>query len=186
MGNMKGTGWKGAFNYLVKEYGEDALDRIKENLSDEDRYTIFHQPILPTTWVDYGAYVRFMLKADQVLGSGDHRLIRAATKYNARQDLGGIYRIFISFVSPATIIKNAAKVYGRYFDTGKMSVADKNDKSMSLWLEEYPDVPRYHEIPQTSFIEEALTISGCHNAQGTHPKCMARGDSHCVYEFTWD
>jgi hypothetical protein len=186
MGKMKGTGWKGNIDYILEVAGEEGLERVKAELSEEDRHKIFGQPILPYSWIDYNAYMRFMMLADKMLGQGDLAFFKAATMYNARKDLTGIYKIFISFASPKVILRNSAKVWHQYFDSGDMSVELMEDKKVNLKLVEFPDIPLHHDVAQTDFIKEALRISGAKNVQGTHPKCIARGDEHCIYEFTWE
>jgi len=186
MGKMKGTGWNGNIEYLLKIAGEEGLEKVKAALSVEDRETIFSKPILPYSWIDYNVYMRFMMTADRILGNGDLSLIREATMYNARKDLTGIYKIFISFATPQVIVRNAPKVWRQYFDTGDMTVHWLGEKKVQLKLVDFSDIPLYHEIAQTDFIKEALRISGAKNVTGTHPRCIARGDEYCIYEFGWE
>lgn len=121
MGNIKGTGWKGVYEYLLKVGGPEGIDKVKAALSKEDQ-EIFTKPILPISWIDFGAYMRFLLTADRVLGKGDMQLIKDANIYNANNDLKGIYKMFISFISPQTILRNAGMVWSRYYDSGKLTV----------------------------------------------------------------
>ncbi|MBN1595650.1 hypothetical protein JW933_06975 [candidate division FCPU426 bacterium] len=186
MGRMKGTGWRGNIDYILEVAGEEGLDKVKEALSEEDRRLIFSQPILPYSWLDYNAYMRFMMLADTILGKGDLEFFKAATMYNARKDLTGIYRIFISFASPKMVLRNAAKVWRQYFDEGEMSVLWQGDNKVQLQLVDFPDIPLHHDIAQTDFIKEAIRIAGAKNVVGTHPRCIARGDAHCLYEFSWE
>ncbi|MCD4813135.1 DUF2378 family protein [bacterium] len=186
MGKMKGTGWIGNMEYLEKIGGAAGMEKIKAALLPADRALIFNSPILSYTWLDYGAYIRMMLVADKVLGQGDYRIIKEATRHNARKDISGIYRVFFSLLTPRGIFKNTAKVWHQYFDTGEVAVEFPDDKAARLTLTEFLDIPLYHEIAQNAFIAEMLVISGAKNVIAKHPQCIARGDDHCIFEFTWE
>jgi len=184
MGNLKGAGWKATCEYLIKVGGSDALDRVKAALTPEDR-AIFSKPILPITWLDYSAFMRFMLLADKVLGKGDMQIVKDASVYSAQQDLRGIYKIFISFTSPEFIIKNVGVMWRQYYDSGSITVEGKQEKSGALKLVNFPDIPLHHDADQLPYMEECLRLSGAKNVRGSHPKCIARGDDCCIFRFSW-
>lgn len=186
MGKIKGTGWLGIYDYFVNTYGIDRVERVISTLSQEEQVALTGELILPISWVDLGAYMHFLIAADRILGKGDFELIKKANAYSANKDIRGIYKIFTNFVSPRFIIRNAGKLWSRYFDQGKLVLIREEKKGMTLKLTDFPDIPLHHELDQQSFMEECYRISGGKNIQGTHPKCIARGDDCCLFEFTLD
>lgn len=67
-----------------------------------------------------------------------------------------------------------------------MESPENTDKKGVLKLTGYPDIPLHHDLSHTPFMEEVVSISGAKNPRGIHPKCQARGDDHCLWEFHWD
>ncbi|MEW6515546.1 MAG: hypothetical protein AB1439_01395 [candidate division FCPU426 bacterium] len=185
MGNVKATRWLDVQEFIAKTYGSDGVRSVLDSLAPEDQ-ALWRQKIVPVMWLDYGAYLRYMFAADKVLGKGDYSLIDASARYTARKHFSGIYKFFISLTSPHFVIKRAAQVWRQYFDVGKMEVIEEKDHLSILQLSEYPDIPLNHEFSHTPFMEELVRMSNGKNPRGKHPKCMARKDEYCLWEFTWE
>jgi hypothetical protein len=185
MGNVKGVAWKQTAEYLVKRGGPDIITKITKTLSPEDQ-AVFSKTILPITWVDYGAFIRFMIAADKIVGTGSKKVIKDASIYNAQQDFkSGIYKIFFSVMSVKFLVMGMEKYYRQYNDQGKTKVEWDSERSGNFIVTDYPEIPLYHEYDQLPYMEEAMRIVGCKNIVGTHPECIARGDRRCVYRFVW-
>jgi hypothetical protein len=142
--------------------------------------------MLPVSWLNYGTYLNFIFTADKLLGKGDSALVRASAVFTASQHFKGIYRMFISLASPLFVARKSAQVWRQYFDIGRAELTVGEEKHAELKLTEYPDIPLHHDLSHTPFMEEILRISGAKNPKGTHPKCMARGDDHCLWDFRWE
>jgi hypothetical protein len=184
MGAVKGTGWLSNYDYFLKTAGIEGVKRVLAALTPADR-ELFSKPILPVTWVDFGAFMRFMIAADQTLGKGDLRLVEAASIHAAQRDLKGIYKMFISFTSPEFIIKRAGSLWRQYYNCGELSFENIKDHSGRLRLTAFPDIPLHHEHNHQPYMEETFRMSGGKDIHGTHPSCLARGDEACIFEFTW-
>jgi hypothetical protein len=184
MSEVKGTGWLSNYDYVLKIAGPEGVKKIISSLSPEDR-NIFSKPILPILWLDFGAFMRFMLAADRIFGKGDYKVIEAASIHAAQKDLRGIYKMFISFTSPQFIIKNAATLWRTYYNRGVLSAEWSTDTSGRLTLENFPDMPLHHEHNHMPYMEECFRMSGGKDIVGSHPQCLARGDKACVFEFSW-
>ncbi len=185
MGNVKGSAVRSFVEYLKSRGGEAGWRRALATLTPEESVEL-SRPILPVHWYDYGSVIRLLLAADKLFGRGDRQLLREAGIYNAHQDLRGIYRMFISYTSPQYVINNSGRVWKQYYDRGQLAVAWQNNKGGALKMTGFPDIPLHHDAQQLGYMEEAFRISGGKNIRGHHPRCIARGDDHCLYEFTWD
>ncbi|MCD4813542.1 hypothetical protein K8S19_07610 [bacterium] len=185
MGNVKASRWIDCHEYLVKEFGPRCDEKILADLSPEDQ-AVFQKEILPFQWLDYGAYLRYVFAADKVMGKGDNNLVALSSRYTARKHFSGIYRIFISVASPQFVLKRSARVWRQYFDVGTIETLEAADKHVLAKLTGYPDIPLNHDLSHIPFMEEILTMCGAKNPKGKHPKCQARGDDHCLWEFHWE
>jgi hypothetical protein len=186
-GCVKGTAWSATYDYYLNRFGREGIQKVLNALSAEDR-ELFSKHILPVMWLNYGAFMRFVLTVDQVLGKGDRQLVKDASVYNAQRDLHGVYKMFISFTSPDVLIRSVPAFYRQMLNRGSMTAQyDRDAKRGSLKLVDFPDMPLYHEFDHLPYFEECFRLSrGGKNIRGSHPKCIARGDPYCLYEFTWD
>lgn len=184
MGKCKGTGWRGIREYFVERFGEDAVGKVLASMSGEDRGAL-SAPILNISWIHDGAFIRFLLAADRVLGQGDQQLAKESVRYEVRKSFGGIYKIFLAVSTPQFLISNAANVWRQYHDTGKVSVRTVDKKKVQVQISEYPDIPLHHEIDHGTTFEELASLCGVKNSVCTQPKCIARGDDRCLFEITW-
>jgi hypothetical protein len=184
MGNVKATRWLDCRKFFLAQFGPEGVEKVLSALSPEDQ-AVLSKPILPISWINYGSYLNFIFTADKLLGKGDKALIRESAVYTANQHFKGLYRIFVSLTSPQFVGRKAAQVWRLYFDVGKAEQINEGPNSAELKLSEYPDIPLHHDLSHTPFMETILAISGAKNPKGTHPKCMARGDDHCLWQFHW-
>jgi hypothetical protein len=184
MSAVKGTAWLTFQEFLESKFGKDAHARVLAGLGREDAKSL-SQKILPIAWVEYGAYTRYLLKADQVLGRGDHALIREGAVYHAQKDMKGLYRMFLRIATPGFVLARSAQLWGLMMDSGVLTVDTQTPASVELKLTDFKDMPRHHELDQLPFMEEIARMTGVVNVRSGHPKCLARGDDHCRYVIAW-
>jgi len=107
-------------------------------------------------------------------------------KYKANKELTGIYKFFVSMVSPHHIIKRASNVWKQMYNQGEASVEVIDDKNVNLKIVNAPDMPKYHEIAIITYVEEAMRISGCKNPRGILKKSIHNHDDCCLIRFNWE
>jgi hypothetical protein len=140
MSNIKGTGWLSCVEYMEKTFGAGSVEKVKQAMSREDQ-AVLAKKILHISWMDYGLYLRFLFAADKLLGKGDFQVILDANVYGAQKDMQGIYKLFISFISPETILKNAGQLWKQYYDAGEMHADIISSKEARLTLTNFPGIP---------------------------------------------
>lgn len=185
MGAVKGSAWLTFTEFLVQKSGPGAIEKVLKSLPPDDA-KYFSQKILPITWVDYAYYTRFLLQADKVCGRGDYELIRESAVFHANKDMNGLYRMFIRIATPGFVLGKSAQLWRLMMDQGKLVVSAETPKSAELRLTEFPNIPLHHELDQLPFMEEIARMTGAKNVKSSHPKCLARGDDHCIYSITWE
>lgn len=185
MAHIKGTAWIGMNEYFQKLGGPEGIRKVMDSLSEADR-AVLSKPILPVTWVDYQAYMNYVLAADRILGKGDFETAKAAALHNARKGLNGPYKIFISIATPKFVVGGVLRFWRQYFDRGTMQAHWQGERNGRLEITDFPDIPLHHEICNTPHMEEALRICGCKNVRFVHTRCIARGDASCIFEASWE
>lgn len=185
MGQVKATRFLDVKEYLAQEYGQAGLEKLFKALTPEDQ-VIFSKPITAVAWIDYSAYMRYVLKADKVLGRGDGQLVTETARYACQKQFKGIYKFFISFTTPEFVLKRVSQVWRQFHSQGTLTL-DKIGHGMGvLKLVDFPDIPLYHDLSHTPYMAEILRLSSAKNVRGLHPKCIARGDECCLFRFTWE
>lgn len=184
MGRLKGVSWVSLREFIKERGGEGALGSVMTLLSEADR-EVWRAPILTSSWVDYGPFIRAAFAVDRALGSGDGVLVRQAAVFSARRDLGGIYRMFVSLSSPQFAISRAAKLWRQYFDSGEMVVVAKSNTHVVLHLSDFSNMPDGHEVFLQAYMEELIRLSGGKEPRSSHPTCLSRGDSYCTFAIEW-
>jgi hypothetical protein len=183
--NVKGTGPLAVYEFLKQRFGDTGLARLRAALSQEDQ-KIFDKPVLPVTWVDFGFYMRMIVAADKTLGKGDMKLVDEAARYNMNKTFRGVYKMMISFASPAFVIKRAPLVWRQWFDAGQMKVDILGPGHARATMSDFADMPPNHEFNLTPSIDEIIRISGGKNTQTTHPQCALKGAPACVWDIRWE
>ena len=184
MTQMRGVGMLTFQKYLREYYGPTAVDRVTAAMNAKDQEALSVRPV-NTSWIGYDLYVRFMIQADRTLARGELRLLEESGVFGANTDLSGVYKIFISFTSPQFIIDRAERVWRQYFDRGQLKVVTHDKNHVTLEIRDVPDMPRHHDVYHLGYMSQCLVMSGAKDVKGDHPRCMARGDDHCAFEFRW-
>lgn len=181
----KGIAWTYFINYLKEHYTTAEIEKLIDTLDTECK-EFFTKKILVTTWIDYRLLIKIEVIADRILGQGNLDLIRKVNHYQARGEVNGPYKILISLLSPATVIKSGVKLYRQYYDKGKFTVVKLTSQSVIFKLEDAKDIPLYHDVDIESYFAELMRIAGAKNINWTNHKCIAKGDPYCLDEITWE
>jgi hypothetical protein len=185
MSNTKAVHLINYKKFLVERGGEELLEKVMQQLSGEDR-ALVNKTLFASEWMDCALWWRLLCAADRVLGKGDGKIIEEIGAFNARQDLSGIYRIFISIMSPQFLASRSSMIWKRYFDTGDMCLVALKANYCKLELVDFSDPPLGHEHELIGWIREALLMTGAKNVQCKHSYCLARNDKNCIFETYWD
>lgn len=183
---VKGVAVIAEYNYFLKRFGAEAMEKVKNAMQEADRRELFGKKLLPVSWLGFGAYIRFIFTADKVLGKGDSQLVKEAGFYCAQDNFKGIYKFFISLATPKFILNNSDKVWRQYYDQGRVTVEWPSGKHCILKLTEVTDMPVHHEWDQIPTLTEAVRLSGGKNTAISHSKCLARKDDLCQFDITWE
>jgi hypothetical protein len=185
MSQTKAVHLKNFKKYIAEHGGDPVWTKVLAKLNEQDR-AVVTKPIFTGEWLDYHLWFRLLCVADQILGNGDGRVITEIGAFDARENLKGIYSVFISFMKPEFIAARSSLVWRRYYDSGDMKVLNMLPQGAELELVDFPDVPKGHEHELVGWMGEALRITGVKNVQVLHPVCKARGGTRCLFQLHWE
>lgn len=185
-GCIKGVSFVYTMEFITTRFGTEGVEKIKARLGAEDYQLLFERPVLPASWVDYAAYMKFFLQIDKTLGKGDHQLLEEMASYGTKKMLRGVHKFFISLTSPRFILNNSQNVWRQNYDTGRIVVEWVGEKRCLSRIYDWPDIPEFHEYDIMVPVKEAILLSGGRNPAVVHTKCMARGDEYCLFDEKWE
>ena len=185
MGKTKGVTALNYLAYVKKRATGDKLDRIMAEMDPAARKLLFESPIAAGDFVDYAAVMQMLLAADRLLGKGDLNLLREASQHNQISNLNGIYKALLPFASAEFIIKNAAKLWQRYHDTGSVTTEMLAKTKLLLTLHDYPNIPLHHGPEIEGAFEGLLILAKAKVAAVTHTQCVNQGAPTCQWEICW-
>lgn len=180
-----GIGWVTFLNYLNENFTPAQIEKLKSKLDDKAK-DLFEKKVIATAWIDYSVYIKILVIADKILGKGDLDLIRQVNYYQARREVKGVLRILVSLLSPHTVIKSSLKLWTQYYDKGKITTVNITNHSVTFKIEDAQDIPLYHDVELEAYFEELMRMAGAKNIKWNNQKCIARGDSYCLSECTWE
>jgi hypothetical protein len=177
----KGLFWLNIQKLYKKSGQQGVLEKALAGLSPEDQ-AVFSRPILPVSWIDYGAVIRLLM----ALTGNDFNALRQGSRDAAMDNFKGIFKFFISLTSPGFFIKQTPLIWARYFDSGDVTMVWDNPHCVHMIVTNVEGMPKYHEHNIAPFAEEGMRLCGAKNIRSTHPKCLAFGDACCDFRFEWE
>lgn len=177
---FKGTGFKTMLKALEDMYGEDGLKKVLDAGTPELR-SYASKKILDNEWIPDRIGSNLLVTADKLLGRNDTVLIRKVGYWLAKDNLKGIYKIYVKMSSIAGLLKRADQIWRQYFSTGTVKVLLSEKKHYQFEVVEYiPDVDTCPGVLGwlDAFIE-AYKVKGV----ASHPECKIKGQSRCVFDI---
>jgi hypothetical protein len=115
------------------------------NSCKEDYSELFERKILPVSWVDYGSYFNYLKALDKTIGQGDLNLIKEIASITSEKNFKGLYKLFMSLLSPKAILKKIPNIWKIQHDQGTCSLIWHSDKIVDLVVTDW-EPPKDHEL----------------------------------------
>jgi len=130
----KGICFRSFLKALGRLRGERPVAATVDLLQGELRTHIKNGLILSGNWYPLAWYSALHRAAQEATGEGVE-LARLIGKEATRDDLTGIYRIFLLVASPEFVISKAPLLFGTYYNTGAMQVSHiGKGRARAYWL----------------------------------------------------
>ena len=185
MAQVKGTAVQSSMRYVKERFGENALARVIERLPEGDRGSFGHGA-LSSAWYGMDAFLRFMQEAEKQLHAQEPDLVRRMGRASCEYGVTGIYKIFFKVGSPEFIISKAARVFGSYYDTGELKIAQSGPGLAVAELVGFEGgAPQFCERIY-GWMQRTLEMSGAKGLRTAHSACVHRGDPACRFEGNWE
>lgn len=181
MSKVRGISFSGSIKYIRKNFGEEGFCKVLENLPENAR-EIISGTLNIMEWYPQEAFAIFLSVADEVLGNGDRSVCYEAGKANAEGAFGGIYKVFLEFGRPQTVLRKAALAWRVLNDTGYLEVEIIRENYAKGKIKEYENPHKCLCRHLAGYFEKVLELSGGNDVKVTETKCRCQGDDCCEYE----
>lgn len=136
---------------------EDLWIRILAKLSPESR-AFFEAEIFADQWYPR-THLHALMHAMHAATGGDEREFRDLGTRAARYQLGAIYRVFLSFMTPALVFRRATSIWRRQSTAGEFTVVEDGEHSLLGKLVD-PRLPMHMPIVIAGWSETIVAMLG--------------------------
>lgn len=183
MARVKGTAVLASIRYVKENLGEDVINGVLAALPEDDRKALGGH-LLASAWYSMPAFLHFMEEAEKQLAGKEPDVLRKMGRASADYSLTTVYKIFFKVGSPEFIIGKAARVFGSYYDSGKVVPVESSPGRAAFDLVEFQGAPPFC-ARIGGWMERTLELAGAKDVRVHHPECLHRGGPRCRFEGTW-
>ena len=183
MAQVKGVAILGLIKFIKKNQ-KDTLPKIINALPPETK-KYMDEHILLTAWYPYKLYTDLLKTLDKSAGSGDLSYCITQGRLSAEHDLKTIYKIFLTFVDPKTLITRAMSVWSSYYDSGvaEVNIISKNEATVTI--KDFPDIDMAHVKNVQGWLEQFLGMCKFKEIKSEIASCQCYGDPITKLRFTF-
>lgn len=186
MTQVKGSAVLSTVRFIQETYGPDGLQRILADVAPAERRTI-DTGVLASAWYPFSLLLHLMQAAGRHDAGRTPHLYREMGRASADYSLTTIYRIFFKIGSPQFTLARASRVFGSYYDSGRMEAIVNEKGHAVLELSDFADpAPEFCER-LWGWMERTISlIAGMQLERASHVNCVHRGDPTCQFEGFWN
>jgi len=186
MVQVKGSALISTVRFVQERFGQAGLRKVVDALDPGDR-AIVDAGILVSAWYPFDLLLRVMRATGRMDAGKTPFLYREMGRASADYSLTTIYRIFFKIGSPQFTLARATRVFGNYYDHGKMEaiVNDRGHAVVELTDFDEP-APEFCERLWGWMEKTIQLIASRELVTAAHIACVHRGDPTCRFEGTWD
>jgi hypothetical protein len=177
---FKGAGFKAMLRAITTLHGEAGLKKVLDNASP-DLKTLTTRKVLDNEWIQDRLGTELMVSADRILGQGDLSQIRKISYLVAKDNLTGIYKIYVKMTSINGLLKRADQIWKQYFNSGSVKTLLTEPNHFQF------EVLDHHPYPDTcigvlGWLDMFMEVYK-RKGVASHPECKRSGHSRCIFDI---
>lgn len=167
---------------VEREHGAAKFDEVVRAIAKTE--AIFRSPVLATTKIPMGSFMRFNQALIDTLYNGDQKANFALGEQSADYALNGPYKHFVTNRSIDAFVGSAPSMYKNYFDEGEAK-AERRGRDVNLELFDIPAAYRclYIEYGIMGYFRRGLEMVSGGMTKMTAKKGFSKGDDAVLYVF---
>jgi hypothetical protein len=190
-GRVKGVAIREFVRWYSAQYGEEAVLALAQTMSPEFRALInVKAPILGLVSSEWYPADGIHVVLDHMVAGRSaeerERIARDGAEAVISETLHGVYKLFFDLmVSPDRYLKNAQRLFSRFFDEGVM---EKTATGKTEHTSVIRDWPAHHPLFCTFLLhisEYVYRAMGLKEVHSEKLRCVSDGDRDCAYRIRW-
>jgi len=184
--DVKGVELAQLVKFVKSRLGDEGHGLWLESLPAETR-TYFSRAIMQSMWYPVeGAYLPAFDRAIDLVSPDDRNAGgRDFGEFSGRDELGGIYRVFLKMGSPNKMVSIASLMWGKFYNRGSFEVVDNEPGVARLRCVGVPPMGEPWEHSTAGWSEVALEMSGGKDPHVVIERSATRGDEYTQFLGTW-
>lgn len=181
MPKTKGTGinW---LRDLIEYRGPEAEQAMSKSLSPDD--FMAYRTAMPISWFPEDVATRIYLAAGNILFAGKPDIRLEVGRGMAKSNLTGIYKLLVPLATIPFLLKQAARLWRTYHDTGVTSVEEfKGEKRIIFTVGNFPGLPAEMRQVLRGYILGLAELVGVNNVRVALDE---RDLNSWKWEITWE
>lgn len=181
---VKGMAVRGTLDAIRRLCPSGTVDKMLPLLPTQVAPAVEHDSFISAGWYPLVHYRAIFGAAMQATGR-DIDLVRELGRFSTQQDFRGIYRLLTFVLSPEFLMRRSPGIFGRYYDTGSLTVEVPRD---GVCEAQYRDCVGFDRVLWEDVIAGSSTIlevCGAREIKVTRVRGGGDGDDelHCIAEW---
>lgn len=185
MVEIKGTTLQIGKEVFLKIYGAETFAQLVGLLSPEEQ-EVFNGPIWPVQWYPLDCYTHWSEVILRELFHGDEQAHLEQLIYpSIEEQFNLVYRAFLLFSSPETVLKQLARISGTYFRGVTVKVEMLGPGRALLTFSGFQKQDRIIELSIRGWWEKVLEAARVKNAAFEIQTSIGEGKGYGQYIVSW-
>lgn len=172
-----------ACEYVRRVYDDGVLDRCLALLGPEQEKEL--RAAIPIGTYRLELFARLLRAIDAECGAGDLEECRKVGSFSADWAFNLFHKVFLRFKTPHWFLGRAEKLWGTYYNTGRIEVLPHTETSMAGRLHDFGSTDPALCFRLDGWLARVAALTGAPDVRVEHVACRSRGDAYCEFRGTW-
>jgi hypothetical protein len=127
----------GTQNYFAAHV-DGGMGALLASIDQPALRAFIEQPFLASAWYDVLPVAPLVVAEARATRQSTEAYLRERTRFQAKQDLGGVYKFILWLASPEAVAQRLPRMLTKLFDFGEMSVAVVEPRHVRATVTGYP------------------------------------------------
>lgn len=143
---------------------EGGLAKLASTIEDEQVRDFIQQKFLPSSWYDVLPVAPLIRAEAEVSKQTVATYLRHRARFQAKEDISGVYRWLLKLASPETIALKLPRLLTQIFDFGESHADKLRENTVRIELKGFPRVlGEWYSNAFEVYAETALELAGAKN-----------------------
>lgn len=184
MQQIKGAVLKSRLAFVVERFGQDALQRVLNDLPPADQRTL--RMLFTSNWYPFALGKALDDAIVRSVGQGRTDFFERLGEASAEKNLSTVHAGFLTKGDPHAFLAKAPAIYSLYYEAGRREYQRAGPKEGVLTTHDAETFSAPDCLTVVGWYRKALEMCGATAVRVTEEECRATGGSVCRYRVRWE